>query len=788
MKKSTNLLLCKINILFLSTFFLINSNLMAQDGGINQNLELTKSNTTTVGDIFVKKWANDKKSAFSFSFDDAFMSHYTNTGPILDQYGFKGTFFLLAGSIHDSEPEWRYGLWWQFSQMGAEGHEMAAHTMEHPHLKNLSVGDENTPGTITYELYQSKTLIEQKVGTPVISFAYPYTEHNTTIDNVTKLYFKNGRAIGSQPNSSSLNAMQWYSLTSKQPEFNLPRNSLSDDNDELEDYKSFTENSINDGKWTIFQGHEVIPYSELQDAINNGYYYPISNEWLTDLAQWLKVKSDNNDVWVETIGNVNRYMEERDNFYFNIISSTSNKITIDVGDNLDDNIYNYPLTIDIAIPNNWSEVIFTQNNVNKTLTPFTVNETYYVRTNIDITGSNLIIENSASIYTITSTARTNGSISPLGSTLVNQGDSKNFTITPNTGFIIESITVDGNQEAVTNPEGQTYTFTNVTVNHSISVTFKVKQFIITASASANGTITPSDSILVNYAGDRSFTVTPSTGYVIDKILVDGNSINVNSPTGQIYDFNNINSNHTISASFKVKQYTITASASANGTIDPSGSVKVNHGSDKTFTITPNAGYIIETITVDNNPTTITTPSGQNYTFSNVTANHSISATFNQDITYYTFSGKVLYNNSTNSPLQNVTVKLISANNTFEVPTNSSGEYLFSNLLPGTYQISFTTTNAWGGVNATDALKTARVFASLETFNDLQKKAGDVNNDGSINSTDALLIARRFTGQITSFQISEWAYDSPTNITISNQNVTLDIKSLASGDVDGSYSP
>lgn len=710
MKRSTYLPSNKIKILFLISIFFINSIVLAQDVGKNDIKKSTITNTTTAGDITVKKWADDKKSAFSFSFDDGFMSHYTNTRPILDQFGFKSTFFLLAGSIHDSEPEWRYGLWWQFAQMGAEGHEMAAHTMEHPHLKDLAVGDENTPGTITYELYQSKILVEQKIGLPVISFAYPYTEHNTKVDDVTKIYFQNARAIDNEPNASSLSGMQWYSLTSKQPEFSLPRNSLSDDTDELNDYKTFTQNSINNGKWTIFQGHEVVPFSELSDALNQGYYYPITNEWLTDLTQWLKDKSDNNDVWVETIGNVNRYMEERDHFYFNIVSNTANKITIDVGDGLDDNIYNYPLTVDIAVPGNWNEVIFRQDNVTKNLTPFTVNGISYVRTIVDPSGGNLTIENSASIFTIISSTGSNGSISPVGTKLVNLGDNQSFTITPNPGFTIESILVDGNQETVTNPEGQIYTFTNVTANHTISATFKVKQFTITAGASANGTITPSGAVLVNYASDKTFTVTPSTGYVIEKIFVDGNSITITSPTGQNYDFNNVKENHTISA------------------------------------------------------------------------------TFIADITYYTFSGKILYKNTLNSPLQNVTVKLTSTNNTFEVSTNSSGEFLFNNLLPGTYQITLTNTNNWGGVNATDALKTARVFASLDTFDNLQKKAGDVNNDGSITSTDALLIARRFTGLITSFTITDWVYDAPATVTVTNENVALDVKALASGDVDGSLNP
>ncbi|HXB01483.1 MAG TPA: chitobiase/beta-hexosaminidase C-terminal domain-containing protein [Opitutaceae bacterium] len=72
-------------------------------------------------------------------------------------------------------------------------------------------------------------------------------------------------------------------------------------------------------------------------------------------------------------------------------------------------------------------------------------------------------------------------------------------------------------------------------------------------------------------------------------------------------------------------FTITASAGANGSISPSGGVVVNQGANQSFTITPNSGYNVSSVTVDG--------SGQgaitSYTFSNVQANHTISATFQQ---------------------------------------------------------------------------------------------------------------------------------------------------------------
>jgi len=710
MKKSTKLFISNFFYLILTINVLFNTTAFAGEKITEQNQSINKSNTANTGDIIIKKWADDKKSAFSFSFDDAYMSHYTNTAPILNQFGFQGTFFLLAGSVHDNTPEWRYGLWWQFLEMAQDGHEMAAHTMTHPHLKDLPIGDEQTPHTITYELYQSKTLVEQKIGEDVISFAYPYSQHNTKVDNVAAIYFESGRAIDVSPNSSSLTGAEWYSLTSKQPEFDLPRITQSDDLDELVDYKNFTQNSINNGKWTIFQGHEVLPFSEIPNAVSQGIYLPISNEWLTDLAGWIKNKSDNDDLWVETIGNVTRYIKERDNFYFSVVSNSGDQITIDVGDGLDDNIFDYPLTADIVVPSSWGDVIFTQGNVTQTLTPFLSNGVNYVRVDIDPSAGNVKLQDSASLFTITSSAGTGGSITPLGQTSVSTGGSQLFTITPNTGFEIATITVDGHPETVTTPSGQSYTFTNVTSDHSISATFTNVQF------------------------------------------------------------------------------TITSSASANGAINPNGSVLVNSGSDKTFTITPNSGYIIASITVDGNPETVTTPSGQTYTFTNITTDHTISAAFVVDITYYTFSGKILYDNVSSSPFQNTTITLTSVDTTVEATTNAAGGFSFNSLPPGTYQISLTTTNNWGGVNATDALKTLRVFANLDTFTALQNKAGDVNDDGSINSIDALLIAKRFTGIISSFTVQDWVYNAPISITISNQNETMDIKTLACGDVDGSLNP
>ncbi len=72
-----------------------------------------------------------------------------------------------------------------------------------------------------------------------------------------------------------------------------------------------------------------------------------------------------------------------------------------------------------------------------------------------------------------------------------------------------------------------------------------------------------------------------------------------------------------------KESTITSSCDANGAIAPSGSVVVIYGADQTFTITPMAEHRILDVLVDGK----SVGAVESYTFSNVTANHTISATF-----------------------------------------------------------------------------------------------------------------------------------------------------------------
>jgi hypothetical protein len=148
-------------------------------------------------------------------------------------------------------------------------------------------------------------------------------------------------------------------------------------------------------------------------------------------------------------------------------------------------------------------------------------------------------------------------------------------------------------------------------------------YTITASNGPNGTIAPAGTVNAAYGSDQAFVITPDPGYLIDSLIVNGVKV-VSTPT---YTFTNVVRNHTIRATFIPSTFTIQASSGPNGSITPSGAVTVNTGTNQTFTITPNSGYVLDSLIVNG----IKRTNAGSYTFTNVRANHTIRVVFKSTV-------------------------------------------------------------------------------------------------------------------------------------------------------------
>ena len=114
-----------------------------------------------------------------------------------------------------------------------------------------------------------------------------------------------------------------------------------------------------------------------------------------------------------------------------------------------------------------------------------------------------------------------------------------------------------------------------------TIQIPVAKYTITATAGANGSISPGGAVRVAAGGSQTFTISPSSGYVIDTLKVDG--LEVTATTS--YTFSEVNSNHTIEVSFKQESQTPDVpDATAPSITTQPGNATVKVGETAAFTI------------------------------------------------------------------------------------------------------------------------------------------------------------------------------------------------------------
>ena len=251
---------------------------------------------------------------------------------------------------------------------------------------------------------------------------------------------------------------------------------------------------------------------------------------------------------------------------------------------------------------------------------------------------------------ITSSAGENGSIAPEGKVYVPAGRSQKFDFTPGTGYAVDRVTIDGKayvNNGVNLLPGmedweawESYTFADVREDHTISVTFgadadgdnvpDTNKGTVTLTYNANG---GEGSAPADQSADKWSTVTVAentftrSGYSFAGWNTQADGSGESYAAGDAFQLTGQNAvlyaQWSYSSSGGVTRYTIKASAGEGGSISPSGSVRVRRGSDKTFTLTPDEGYVIADVLVDGE----SVGAVDKYTFESVRKAHTIEALF-----------------------------------------------------------------------------------------------------------------------------------------------------------------
>lgn len=298
-------------------------------------------------DIFSAKfttWYQNKPGAVSVSFDDAGYSQYIYAYPVMEQYGFKGTFSIVGEWVQDdtsrfAEPGF-FGInrmgWKQLLELKDHGHELAAHGMLHKKYDKYAPVPE-----LAAMMNEIKSLIESKSGGRVFTMHYPYSFASENIPLAAReagyLFGRSGLDTLNAANPGNMYLLASQAMLNNE----VPDSAL---------FMKWMEQAENN--WLILMYHHFFTKESGEEAIMQSHdvynTYSVTPENFTRQMEMLA----STGYWVGTISEVGKYIIQREASEI-IIKAGKRKIILTVGSSLDKAVFDQPMTIELNVP--WLE-------------------------------------------------------------------------------------------------------------------------------------------------------------------------------------------------------------------------------------------------------------------------------------------------------------------------------------------------------------------------------------------------------------------------------------------------
>jgi peptidoglycan/xylan/chitin deacetylase (PgdA/CDA1 family) len=219
------------------------------------------------------------------TFGDGYKSQYTTAKPILDEYGYKGTFYVVCNYAQKEDTD-RMN-WNDIQELQKQGHNIGSHSMNHADLTDIPAY------RIDYEVGISKQCLLSH-GINVTSFAYPF-------------------AKGSQNESIVSTVSKYYTLgrTANAPLMFLDCSGWDNSNDDMEDDTSLT--LVSSSSDENDKNESCSMYSEVGNHLNAVNRYSIMG-WTHDSERLAKHFDDSQmfQRFIEVVDGQDKYNDESD--------------------------------------------------------------------------------------------------------------------------------------------------------------------------------------------------------------------------------------------------------------------------------------------------------------------------------------------------------------------------------------------------------------------------------------------------------------------------------------------
>jgi peptidoglycan/xylan/chitin deacetylase (PgdA/CDA1 family) len=234
-------------------------------------------------------WPEGKQIAISLSFDDARASQVDAGTALLDQYGVKGTFYVVPNSVKQRLEGWK--------KVVASGHEIGNHSFNHPCTGNFPWSRQKAIENYTLKKMRSELILANKdikelLGVEAEVFAYPCGQtyigrgENTKsyVPVVSKLFLSGRGWLDEGPN-----APQFCDLAQL--------TGMEMDGKDFEQILPLIENAKKSGAWLVLAGHEM----------------GTSGNQTTRLSMLKKLieyaQNPANGIWIAPVGTVAKYIK-----------------------------------------------------------------------------------------------------------------------------------------------------------------------------------------------------------------------------------------------------------------------------------------------------------------------------------------------------------------------------------------------------------------------------------------------------------------------------------------------
>ncbi|MEJ2053201.1 MAG: polysaccharide deacetylase family protein, partial [Calditrichaceae bacterium] len=278
-------------------------------------------------DYTIADWYGFRSAAVSFTLDDGSPNQYSAAVPLFEEFNFRFTWFIVTGSGWSWQPDWS-----ALNNAASSGFEIGSHTVTHRNFAEINDSLENV------ELRDCKSVIESHINNyKCVSVAYPYCVAGN--ESICENYYIAARTCSGSLVSKNPGDFMAISSFVCGPEGPVKT---------ADDFISKAQLAAKSEKWCVFLIHGID---------GDGGWSSVSSDSLRKILE--NYRANENKYWVDTFGNVARYIKER-----NAVSITETIrdtcISMELTDALNDTIFNIPLTLRRTLPSGWASAVVQQ--------------------------------------------------------------------------------------------------------------------------------------------------------------------------------------------------------------------------------------------------------------------------------------------------------------------------------------------------------------------------------------------------------------------------------------------